>query len=411
VLELLLAASLTVLPDYLYRRYGQGKRIGREITLFSVWYQLRWGITGCLMLTIALLTTIFYFHPSTTNAASFFRTIAVLPETPGRVAEVYVGLREEVEAGTPLFRLDSASQQAAVESARRRVAEVEAATVVAESELATSGARIAEARSGYMLALDELETKTELRNRNTDLVPLRDIERLQNALDGRQAALDAALAGRATLETQIASLLPAQKSTAEAALTQAESELAKTTVYAGVGGRLEQFTLRVGDIVNPFMRPAGILIPRASGRTSIEAGFGQIEAQVIRPGMIAEAVCISRPYTIIPLVVTEVQDVIATGQIRPSEQLVDLAEVTRPGTITAYLEPLFASGLDGVPPGSNCIVNAYSNHHEALADPSLSPLRALALHGVDAVGVVHASLLRVQALLMPIRALVLSGGH
>lgn len=411
MLELLLAATLTVLPDYLYRRYRQGKRIGREITIFSAWYELRWGITGCLMLTIAMLTTIFYFHPSTSSAASFFRTIPVLPETSGRVAEVYVGLREEVEVGTPLFRLDSASQEAAVESARRRIVEVEAATLVAESEFATIGARIAEARSAYMQALEDFETRATLRERNPDLVPLREIERLQNALDGSQATVDAAMASRATLETQIASLLPAQKSTAEAALRQAEAELAKTIVYAGVEGRLEQFTLRVGDIVNPFMRPAGILIPRASGRTAIEAGFSQIEAQVIRPGMVAEALCISRPFAVIPLVVTEVQDVIATGQIRPSDQLVDLADVARPGTITAYLEPLFAGGLEGVPPGSNCIVNAYTSNHEALADPSLGAFRRLALHGIDAVGIVHAAILRVQAILMPIRALVLSNSH
>ncbi len=411
MLELLLAATLTVLPDYLYRRYRQGKRLGREITIFSAWYELRWGITGCLMLTIAMLTTIFYFHPSTSSAASFFRTIPVLPEASGRVAEVYVGLREEVEVGTPLFRLDSTSQEAAVESARRRVAEVEAATLVAESEFATIGARIAEARSAYMQALEEFETRSTLRERNPDLVPLREIERLQNALDGSQATVDAAMASRATLETQIASLLPAQKSTAEAALRQAEAELAKTIVYAGVEGRLEQFTLRVGDIVNPFMRPAGILIPRASGRTAIEAGFNQIEAQVIRPGMIAEALCISRPFTVIPLVVTEVQDVIATGQIRPSDQLVDLADVARPGTLTVYLEPLFAGGLEGVPPGSNCIVNAYTSNHEALADPSIGAFRRLALHAVDAVGIVHAAILRVQAIFMPIRALVLSNSH
>jgi hypothetical protein len=34
--ELLLCSLLTILPDYLYRRYGQGKRIGKEITLYSV---------------------------------------------------------------------------------------------------------------------------------------------------------------------------------------------------------------------------------------------------------------------------------------------------------------------------------------------------------------------------------------
>ena len=45
MLELMLCSALTVFPDFLYRRFVQGKRIGREITLFSVWYELRWGIT------------------------------------------------------------------------------------------------------------------------------------------------------------------------------------------------------------------------------------------------------------------------------------------------------------------------------------------------------------------------------
>ena len=61
--ELMFCSLLTILPDYLYRRYAQGKRFGKEITFFSVWYELRWGITGCLMLTVSLITMIFYFHP------------------------------------------------------------------------------------------------------------------------------------------------------------------------------------------------------------------------------------------------------------------------------------------------------------------------------------------------------------
>jgi hypothetical protein len=60
--ELMLCSMFTLLPDYLYRRYAQGKRLGTEITLFSMWYELRWGITGCVMLTVLLITMIFYFH-------------------------------------------------------------------------------------------------------------------------------------------------------------------------------------------------------------------------------------------------------------------------------------------------------------------------------------------------------------
>ncbi|MGH2604911.1 MAG: HlyD family secretion protein, partial [Dehalococcoidia bacterium] len=176
-------------------------------------------------------------------------------------------------------------------------------------------------------------------------------------------------------------------------------------------GRLEQFTLRPGDIVNPLMRPAGILIPTEAGRVALQAGFNQIEAQVIRRGMIGEAACTSVPFRIIPLVVTEVQSVIAAGQLRPSDQLVDPTQVPRPGAITAFLEPLFQGGLDALPPGSSCIVNVYTSNHDKLESPDVGTLRRIALHMIDAVGVVHAAILRLQAILLPVRTLVLSGGH
>ncbi len=59
MLELMLCSMLTLVPDFLFRRFVQGKRLGREITLFSVWYELRWGITLCLILTILLITVVF----------------------------------------------------------------------------------------------------------------------------------------------------------------------------------------------------------------------------------------------------------------------------------------------------------------------------------------------------------------
>src|SRR5215218_4571614 len=130
MIEILLCSLLTILPDYLYRRYAQGKRFGKEITLFSVWFELRWGIVACLMLTVGLITVIFYNHPSTTNATLFYRTVPIVPEANGRVAQVYVkGVSDEVKQGAPIFRLDSGTEGAAAESARRKIAEVEAAMV------------------------------------------------------------------------------------------------------------------------------------------------------------------------------------------------------------------------------------------------------------------------------------------
>ena len=409
MIEVLLCSVVTILPDFLFRRFVQGKQIGREITLYSVWFELRYGITACLILTIALLTLILYYHPSTSSAISFYRTIPILPEGSGRVEDVYVGFKDQVKAGERLFKLDSSEQEAALETARLRVSEISTLLEAAKTDLAAADARIQEAQSEYQQAVDELDTKIELRRRNANVVAVRDIEKLQNIVEGRRAAVSAVLASKQSVEAQISSVLPAQQATAEATLAEAQVELDKTIVYAGVDGTLEQFTLRKGDIVNPLMRPAGVLIPVEAGRQAVVAGFGQIEAQVMKVGMTAEATCISKPMTIIPMVVTQVQELIAAGQVRASDQLIDPQQVTRPGTITVFLEPLFKGGIDDVPPGSSCIVNAYTNNHDLLSDEGLSTSKWLFLHVIDTVGVVHALILRIQALLFPVQTLVLAG--
>jgi multidrug resistance efflux pump len=410
MLELTLCSMLTILPDYLYRRLVQGKRLGKEITFFSVWFELRWGIVSCLMLTVSLITLIFYFHPSTTNAALLFRTVPILPETSGRVAEVRQDFSAPVAKGDVIFKLDSSKQEAALEAARRKIAEVDAELIAAQADVLKAEGQVQEAKSAHQQALDELQVKSDLQRRNPGIVPQRDIEKLQVMVDGRQGALDAADAAKQSAVLRISTLLPAEKASAQAALDQAQVDYDKTFIRAGVAGRVEQFVLRVGDVVNPLMRPAGVLIPEAAGERGLQAGFGQIEAQVMKPGMVAEATCISKPWTIIPMVVTGVQDYIAAGQFRGGDQLIDVESLAKPGTILAFLEPLYQGGLEGVTAGSSCIVNAYTSNHELISSGKLSAAKSFGLHAIDAVGLVHAMLLRIQALLLPIKTLVL-GGH
>ncbi|PWS36114.1 secretion protein HlyD [Falsiroseomonas bella] len=412
MLELLICALFTLVPDYLYRRFVQGKRIGREITLFSVWFELRWGIVTCLLLTVGLITAVFYFHPATTYVSAVYRSVPILPETVGRVADVHVRGSESVKAGQPLFTLDDRSQRTAVERAQREVAEVDANFALARADLANAEARMLEAQWNLQQAIDEFETKSELAQR--DVVARREAERLQVLVRTREAGVAAAEASKQAVEARIAEQLPAQRASAQAALAQAQAELDKTVVRAGIDGRVEQFLLQVGDLVNPMLRPAGVLVPENHGATRqvLAAGFGQIEAQVMRPGMLAEATCASRPWVVIPMVVTHVQGFIAAGQLRSTDQLLDLQHFVRqPGTVLTVLEPLYENGLDGVLPGSSCIANAYTSNHEALQDPNLSAGRWLALHAIDTIGFVHALLLRIQTVMLPFRALVLGSSH
>ena len=134
-----------------------------------------------------------------------------MTETVGRVAEVFVGLRAEVEAGTPLFRLDSSEQQAEVESARRRIAVVDAELEVARIGLQVAEGSIAEARGAYAQAVEEYETRARLFERNPDAIPERDVEKARTLVEARRQALDAAIASKASAEEEINTPCPPRR--------------------------------------------------------------------------------------------------------------------------------------------------------------------------------------------------------
>ncbi|MFZ0237711.1 MAG: HlyD family secretion protein, partial [Xanthobacteraceae bacterium] len=305
--------------------------------------------------------------------------------------------------------LDNSKQPAAVEAARHKVAELDAQAVVAQADVVKADGQIKQATSTRQQTIDELETKRELYRRNPGNVAFREIERLEVRAEGQLGEIAAATAGKQGAEERVSTLIPAQKRSAEAELAQAQVDLDKTVIRAGVSGRVEQFTLRVGDVVNPLMRPAGVLIPEGAGGRALQAGFDQIEAQVMEIGMAAEATCVSKPFAVIPMVVAGVQDYIAAGQFRGGEQLLDPQQVTRPGTLLVTLEPLYKGGLEGVTPGSSCIANAYSNNHDTIVAKDTGALHAFALHIVDALALIHALILRLQALVLPFQNLVFSG--
>lgn len=409
MIEVMLCSLVTILPDFLVRRYLQGKRWGAELNFFSMWYELRVGITACLILTVSLITTIFYFHPSTTNVSSFFRTVTILPETGGRVTEVYVRNNQTVAAGQLLFSLDSTTEEAAAKAASGQMEQIEAALAVAQFDLEATNSTVEQAAASYKQTQEELARKQTLFRRNSAAVSRSEVERLTNLIASRKAALNAANSARSAIEAKINTLLPSQMATAAATFEQVSAQLAKKKVYAGVAGTVQQFTLRAGDIVSPVLRPAGILVPSDAGRGRFQAGFGQISTQVIKVGMVAEITCVSKPFTIIPMVVTEVQEVISAGQVRPSDQLLDMQDRARPGSITVYMEPLYLGQTDTLPPGSKCIANAYTSNHDKLDDENLSTSQYLFYHMVDTVALVHAFILRLQAIQLPVKTLVLSG--
>ena len=413
MLELMFCAFFTILPDFLIKRYVFKKRWGKEINFFTMWYELRWGITACAILTVALITLIFYYHPSTTSVTTMFRTVTILPESSGRVEKVFVENQQLVKKGEPLFNLDSSSQEAAVETARSSLEEIEAKFSLVKADLDEAEGAVSSTKSRLTQAKDDLSRTLQVAKGGADLISERDIELSRNKVVTIEGELVSAIARRDEVLANLNTLLPAQQETAKDTLKQAIVEFEKTVVYAKVSGRVTQLVLQPGDIVNPMLRPAGLLLPdttEVSGTQAVQAGFHQLAAPIVKPGSLAEITCLSKPFTIIPMVVTSVQASIAAGQLRPTDQMIDLQDRARAGTMTVRLEPLYENGLDGVLPGSKCIANAYTNNHELIASGQLGTAEFLYYHMVDTVGIVHALLLRIQALMLPVQNLVF-GGH
>src|SRR5260221_12193562 len=225
MLELLLCATFTILPDYLYRRYRQGKRFGHEITLYSVWFELRFGIIGCLMLTVALITMIFYYHPSTNSATLYYRTVPIMSEVARRAAEGNIDVSASVKQGEVIFRLDSAKQEAALLTAKRKIAEVHAAMLSAQGDALKAEGHILHAQGDYQQATDELNTKRDLQQRNPGIVPQRDIEKLVVLQAGRQGSLDAANASKKSPGGPVSAPLPTRKTDAAAGPARGRADL------------------------------------------------------------------------------------------------------------------------------------------------------------------------------------------
>jgi multidrug resistance efflux pump len=412
MLEVLLCSLITILPDYLFRKYRQGKTWGKEITFFTMWYELRWGITACAILAISLVTLIFYYHPSTTNATPMFRTVSIMPEKSGRVQHVFVENHQIVKVGTPLLSMYDEFQIEAIESAKAQVRQVEAEFVTAYAQHAVAISLVERDKSTYQRSLHEYERKKQLAAKGGNIISESEVETLADTVAMKKASLSASLANQAAAQGVLDTILPAKKASAIEALDKTKVEEGKRTLYAHIEGELQQFALQPGDFINPMIRSAGVIVPtsgEASGREAVQAGFNQLTAGVIKVGTFAEITCMSKPFTIIPMKVASVQSVIATGQIRAVETLLDIQERAKPGTLTVKLEPLYEGGLDGVIPGTKCIANAYSYHHELINSGTLSTTESLYLHMVDAVGIVHAIILRMQALLLPVKGLVFSG--
>jgi membrane fusion protein (multidrug efflux system) len=201
-------------------------------------------------------------YESTDDAFIDGRSVLVSPQVTGSIVSVNVNDNQIVKTGDLLAAIDPRNYKAAVDQADAQIRQNEATEKNFEAQIAAQKAQVDQATQQVTQAASALKFATDENTRYQDLVQkgAGTVQRAQQAssdFNGRQAAFDAANAGKVSAERQI-DVLNAQKIGAAAQLDQsraqkdrADADLQRTELRATVDGRVTKLTAAVGALAAP----------------------------------------------------------------------------------------------------------------------------------------------------------------
>lgn len=219
--------------------------------------------------------------------------IRVVTQIPGRIAEVLVGVNDQVKAGDLLFRLDDEDHRARVEGA-----DAEVSVRVRERDQENVGKSSRDRRT----AEDNLD-----RAQRTLFASRMDLDRVMaNRRAGRAndadvaQAREAVVTARAQVEREREALqrvlttsgvplptrLEAGLAVARAELSVAETVLSRTRVRAPIDGTVLQVNARVGEMAGPNPELASVIIGDVS-RLKVRAEIVERDIDKVRVGQAA----------------------------------------------------------------------------------------------------------------------------
>jgi RND family efflux transporter MFP subunit len=177
------------------------------------------------------------------------RSVATLnPQVSGQLTQVQVQLGDQVQAGQPLFRIDTARQEAVMASRKTAIQ-------VAEANVDNARRNLSAAQAARAALEAELEFSRSQQQRNLELQAEGVISR--EALDESNRDLRRAEADVASQEEQIraleAAVIQAERDLeqAQAVAQEQEVELRYYQVTAPLAGRVGEVLVKEGDYVTP----------------------------------------------------------------------------------------------------------------------------------------------------------------
>jgi len=187
--------------------------------------------------------------PYTNQAVVHALVVPIAPEVSGTVTDVFVSNNEYVSAGQELFRIDSDKYQLAVETAQANLQSARQATGASTANVEAARASVSAARAGMIRAEQDAVRLTRIKKEDPGAISDRRLEQAESALSVAQSQL---VASQANLEKAIQDLGEAgdQNSRilqAQAALDQANLDLARTTIRAPDDGLLSDVRVDRGN--------------------------------------------------------------------------------------------------------------------------------------------------------------------
>lgn len=223
----------------------------------------------------------------TDNAYVKSDMIMVNPEVSGIVKEVMVADNQAVKAGQPMFRIDRASFQVALDKAEAKLYQVRSDLSALKASYREKQAEIALARTKFAFAQKEQRRQADLVARHFVSTSKFDDATQTADIAGQQiVALEQDLKRIAeTMGGSVDTPIEQQPSyrAAKAELEQAKLDLARTEIRASLPGTVSN-PPKPGQYVAPGS-PAMALV--VSGNTWVEANFTETDLTHVRQGQSA----------------------------------------------------------------------------------------------------------------------------
>jgi multidrug resistance efflux pump len=187
--------------------------------------------------------------PFTNQARVHALVVPIAAEVSGTVTDVFVSNNEYVAAGQELFRVDANKYQLAVETAQANMQSARQATGASTANVEAARASVEAARAGMIRAQQDATRLRRIKQEDPGAISDRRLEQAESALSVSQSQLTAS---QANLEKAIQDLGEAGEENsrilqAQAALDQAELDLARTIVRAPDDGLLTDVRVDRGN--------------------------------------------------------------------------------------------------------------------------------------------------------------------